>query len=176
MRYGLTAVAIWLIGAAWAHAVEIEVARPPGVDYSAYRSFGLKAKEGIPDGHPLGQRGQLFKEVSEAASETLLARGMTLVRGDTPDMWVTFFGLTQEELSIEGTTRELGDRVKWIGDPGAHSSRTALHATLIVEMYDAASGERIWSGWATGDAQNPEKVHRRAAKLTRKILQEFPRE
>lgn len=176
MKRALVLVAICLLGAAAADAFKVEVARSPGVDYSAFRSFGFKAQDGIPADHPLGEDGELFKEVSEAAAEALLARGLTRVEGDTPDLWVTFFGLTEEELSIEGTSKKLGPGVRWIGDPGAHSSRTVLHATLIVEIHDAAGKERIWSGWASGDTQNPEKIRSRAAKAVRKILAEFPRE
>ncbi len=176
MKYALVIFAIWQMGAATAHALEVEVARSPDVDYSAYRSFGFKAQDGVPADHPLGENGQLFKEVSAAAGEALLARGLTRVDGETPDLWVTFFGLTEEELSIEGESKELGAGVRWVGDPRAHSTRTLLHATLIVQIFDAATGARVWSGWATGDTQNPEKIRSRAAKATRKILREFPRE
>ena len=158
-----------------ASAMEIEVARSRDVDYSAYTSFGFRVKEGIPPEHPLGEDGHMLKEVQDAAAETLLRRGMTLIKGDTPDLWVSFFGLHEEEFTAEGVRKELGG-VTWVGDPGAHSTRTVLHATLIVEVHDASTGERVWSGWATGSTSNPEKIRARAAKATRKVLEEFPRE
>lgn len=171
----LLVAAIGVVGAVVASAMEIEVARSRDVDFSAYTSFGFRVKDGIPPEHPLGEDGHMLKEVQDAAAETLLRRGMTLIKGDTPDVWVSFFGLREEEYTAEGVRKELGG-VTWVGDPGAHSTRTVQHATLIVEIYDASTDERIWSGWATGSTSNPEKIRARAAKATRKVLEEFPRE
>jgi len=74
---------------------------------------------------------------------------------------------------MEGTTRDVGP-VSWVGDPNAHWTRTVLTATLIVEFWDAASGERVWTGWATGKTSNPEKLRKKADRVTRRILSEFP--
>ena len=154
-------------------AVEVETARPQGADYSGYTSFGVRAKEGIPAGHPLGEKGDLFRAARDSAAETLLGRGLTQIEGGEPDFWVSFYGLHDEELSIEGTARKVG-KVTWVGDPDAHSTRTVANETLIVEIYDGASGERVWSGWATGGSSNPDKLRRLAAKMVRKILLELP--
>jgi hypothetical protein len=154
-------------------AIEVETARPPGADYSSYGSFGVRAKEGVPAGHPLGEQGDLFKAARDAAVKTLLAQGLTLVEDGEPDIWVTFYGLEEEELSVEGTSKKIG-KVTWVGDPGAHSTRTVDSETLIVEVYDGASGERIWSGWATGGSSNPDKLIGLAAKMVRKVLLELP--
>ena len=94
----------------------------------------------------------------------------------TPDLWITFFGLTEQKLSTEGTSKKLGSKVTWVGAPGAHSSRTVMHGTLIIEIYDGRSGDRIWSGWATSESANRKKLLSRAAKATRKIISELPQE
>ncbi len=156
-----------------AGAIKVEVARPADADYASYNSFGLRAKPEIPEGHPLSETGDLFKAARSAAEETLLARGLTLIKGGEPDFWVSFFGFHDEEVSIEGTSRKVG-AVRWVGDPGAHSTRTVAHETLIVEIYDGASGERVWSGWATGGTQNPDKIKKVTMKMVRRVLEEFP--
>ena len=155
-------------------SIKIEVARQADVDYSSYSSFSFRAKEGIPPEHPLGERGSLFKLVRDAAAEELQDRGMVLVEGGEPDVWVSFFGLRDEDLTMEGTSRDVGP-VTWVGDPNAHWTRTVLKATLIVELWDADSGERVWSGWATGKTTNLEKLRSKADRVTRRILREFPR-
>lgn len=175
MRLGAAFAALFLIAGAAVAAVEVEVARSQDVDYAAYQSFGFRAKEGLPADHPLGENSHLLEQVREAASKTLLGRGMTLVEGDEPDVWITFYGLGREDLSIEGTSKDLGV-VTWIGDPGAHSTRTVVHATLVVEIHDAERDERVWSGWATGSSISREKLRSKAGKVTRKILGEYPRE
>lgn len=175
MRRSLTWLAICLIGVPGLAAIKVEVARQPDLDYSKYQSFGFRLKEGIPPEQPLGENGDVLKEVRAEAAKLLLNRGMTLVEGETPDIWITFFGLVQESLSIEGTSRSVG-AVTWVGDPGAHSSRTAIQGTLVVEIFDGETDERIWSGWATAEAAQRGKLRARAGKATRKILEEFPRE
>ena len=154
-------------------AIKVEVARPAGVDYSGYGSFGFRAKEKIPDGHPLSSGSPLLEEARTAARSELLRRGLTHIEGDTPDLWITFDGLGREELSIEGARRDLGP-VTWVGDPGAHSSRTVIHATLLVEVFDASTGERVWTGWATDQSTRREKLRARIDKAVQKILEAFP--
>lgn len=176
MKYAVTLVAICLMGAVGVQAaMKIEVARQPDVDFSAYQSFGIRAMTDVPPEHPLGEEGTLFKQVSEAARDALLARGMTYVEGDTPDVWLTFFGLSNEDLTIEGTTRKLGG-VTWVGDPGAHSSRTVIEGTLIIQVVDSETEERVWSGWASMESADRDKLRARAGKATKKILDVFPRE
>ena len=173
MRVMSTLLALGMLAVAASAAIHVEVARPQGVDYSSYGSFGFKVKEDVPDEHPLGAESPLLEQLREVAKKELLARGMTFIDGGSPDLWITFFGLGQEDLSIEGTSREVGP-VTWVGDPGAHSSRTVIHATLLIEVWDAASGERVWSGWATGESTNREKLRARAPRAARKILEAFP--
>lgn len=170
----LLAAGLLLAGVAVAR-MQIEVARSPEIDYSVYQSFGFRLMEGVPAKHPLGEHGQVLGEVREAARKTLESRGMTFVESDHPDVWVVFFGLGREDLKIEGTSKKVGP-ITWVGDPGAHSTRTVVQGTLIVEIVDAGSDERVWSGWATDESASREKLRARAGKATRRILAEFPRE
>lgn len=156
-------------------SVEIEVARQADVDYARYNSFSFRVKEGIPPKHPLGEKGDLFILVRDAAAEELQDRGMVRIEGGEPDIWISFFGLRDEELAMEGTSRHVGP-ITWVGDPNAHWTSTVLTATLIIEISDGSSGERVWSGWATGKTSNPEKLRKKADKVARRILREFPRD
>lgn len=173
MPHALSFVALCLIATAAAAAIEVEVARTPDIDYSNYHSFAFRGKEGTPEGHPLGEDGPLLKRVQEEATQVLLKRGLTLIKGGEPDVWISFFGLVSEGLAVTGTTKNVGS-VKWVGDPGAHSTRTSVQGTLIIEMFDAESDERVWSGWATAESKDRDKLRARAEKMTRKILEAFP--
>lgn len=173
MKQALSLVALCCFAGAAFAAIEIEVARPAEVDYSSYSSFGFKLKEGITADHPLGEHGPVLKQVQEAARKELMGRGLTWVEDGEPDMWITFYGLGREDLTIEGTSRDLG-AVTWVGDPGAHSTRTVIQGTLLIEIFDGRSDERIWSGWATSESISREKLRARAGKATRKILAAFP--
>lgn len=174
MKQLLSFVATCLVAGAASAAIEIEVARSQDVDFSKYNSFAFRVKEGTPEGHPLGEGGELLKRVQGEASQVLLKRGMAMIRGDTPDIWVSFFGLVNEGLAITGTSKSVTGGVKWVGDPGAHSSRTSVQGTLILEVYDSQTGERVWSGWATAESKDRDKLRSRAEKMTRKILDAFP--
>ncbi len=175
MRFGLVFLALCLVAGVAPAAIEVEVARHADVDYSKYQSFSFKVKEGMPPDQPLGENGATLKVVREEAAKVLLGRGLTRVEGGDADMWITFFGLVQESLSVEGSRKGVGGGVTWVGDPGAHSSRTVIQGTLLVEIFDGESGERIWSGWATAEAAQRGKLRARAGKATRKILEEFPK-
>lgn len=169
-------VALLAMASAVTAAMKVEVARTAGVDYSSYTSFAFRPKEGIPPEHPLGENGEIFTRVSQTGTEALESRGMTVADGGEPDVWITVFGLVDEDLAIEGTRWSAGGNVSWIGDPGAHSMRTILEGTLVIELWDAATDKRIWSGWATDKSKNREKLRSRLEPATRRILAELPRD
>ena len=171
------AVFVFLALSVWAaagFASKVEVARSADVDYSAYSTFEVRAKEGIGEDHPLSAGTPIFDTLAAAARQTLAKSDMTAV-ADSPDIWITFYAVLQDEMTVTGTTANVG-AVTWIGAPGAHSMRTALEGVLIVEAFDAATGERIWSGWASEVAKDRAKLRKKAAKVATRILQEFPRE
>lgn len=52
--------------------------------------------------------------------------------------------------------------------------RTVRTGTLIAEVNDSASGERVWSGWTRDNASTPEKARKNAGPAAKKIFNRFP--
>jgi hypothetical protein len=78
---------------------------------------------------------------------------------------------------IGGVKKDMGGGVTWVGDVGAHGVTAYRQGTLIIELVDAESEERIWAGWAS-DAlpavPDADKVGKKAEKALKKILKRLP--
>lgn len=154
-------------------ASRVEVARAPETDFASYESYGFRFKEGLNPENALSSETPVYREIVGAADKTLARKGMRRDQ-ESPDLWIEFQGLMQEGLTIEGAVSKTVGNVTWVGDPNAFSMQTVRTGTLIVEVYDAASGERVWSGWTNENAATAEKIRKKAGKAAQKIFKEFP--
>ena len=174
MRSSVRLGVLLLVALASVGASKVQVARSPGVDFASYETFGFRGKEGIDPESPLAPGNHMFNVVTETASETLQKRGLQPAADDSPDLWISFYGVAGEQLTDEGTSIQITDHVTWVGDPLAHFVQTDAAGTLFIEVFDAASGERVWSGWASELAKDFVKLRKKAEKVTAKILKEYP--
>ena len=144
-----------------------------GVDFSKYSTYAWKQHPSISDNHPAAEGSPLDKMVRAAGDSVLSRMGLERTDGDA-DLWVSYTGYVQDHLQVEGIRREITGGVSWIGTPYAHSSRSAQEGTLVFEVIDAESELQVWSGWASEVGKTPEKLRKKAAKATKRILRNFP--
>ena len=172
-RWFLILTCLVLVLAPAARAGKVEVARAAGADLAGYETYGFRFKEGLHPQNALANETPLYRVIVEATDKTLRRKGRT--RDDeSPDLWIEFQGLMQEDLTMEGAVSKTVGNVTWVGDPGVFSMQTVRTGTLIAEVYDAADGERVWSAWTSENAATPEKLRKKAAKAAKKIFKEFP--
>lgn len=156
-----------------ARAGKVEVARAATVDLAGHETYGFRFKKGLNPKNALASETPVYRVIVEATDKVLRRKGLT--RDDeSPDLWIEFQGLMQEDLTIEGASTKTVGNVTWVGDPGAFSMQTVRTGTLIAEVYDAADGERLWSAWTSENAATAEKLRKKAGKAAQKIFKEFP--
>lgn len=153
-------------------AIDVEHAAKEGVDFDAYKTWGWKDRPG--EELALGGDPDLERRILEAAEKTLAANGLERAPAGAADLWLTVTGFAEDELQIEGVRLEITRHVAWVGDHDSHSVRSHQRGTLVIELLDSASGQIVWSGWASGVAKTPERLRKKAVQATTRILRHFP--
>lgn len=156
-------------------AAELSVTHSPGFDLSAVTTYSWRLKE-RPEGHPLEEGGRYDVHVREIVDEALAARGLALVEAETPDLWLTWDGVTHPGYELEGVHIDLGP-ITWIGDPEAHEAYGYEKGLLVIAAVDAGSEETVWRGIATDivDLADTRKILRKLDGAARDLMRRFPR-
>ena len=165
----IAALAALTLGALAAGASEVRVLAKP-VDFAA---DGTGDGTPLPDDHPIPGDPEVHEIIRAEAERVLAARGLARTT-ENPDLLVSYTGYITDKLTIEGVEREIVPGVSWIGHPDAHEMWGYKEGTLVIEIHDPASREIVWSGWASAAGPTVEKLRRKAGKVTRKILRNFP--
>ena len=114
----------------------------------------------------------------QAIGDPILGKyGLSKDSAGEPDLWIRYSGFSKETLNIEGTTRDMGGGVSWVGDPTAHSISGYRQGTLMFELVDAKTDKTVWSGWAVDAVPfqpDARKVGKKVEKATKKILGKLP--
>lgn len=172
MRTWCAALAIAL--AATGVDAAVETSKKAGIDYQRYATYAWRARNSAP-GYALADDSPLDRLIKAAADAVLEENGLERApAGAEADVEITYVGYLEDLLEIEGVKREIRRGVTWIGDPDSHSMRSAQVGTLVFEIYDADSGDLVWSGWDTEVARTRDQIRKKARKVARRILRHFP--
>jgi hypothetical protein len=147
------------------------------MDLSAYASYEWSTDQEADSGHPLAGGSPLDRRLQEIARGILAGRGLAPSSDGEPDLRIKCIAISKEVQNISGVKKDMGGGVTWVGDVGAHGVTAYRQGTLIIELVDAESEERLWAGWAS-DAlpavPDPAKVGKKAEKALKKILKQLP--
>lgn len=180
---GPLVLALALLAAGPGRAMEVKTSHDAGVDFSAYRTYAWKAREGEPPNHPLAEGSPLDGKIRGAVDAGLARAGLQKVEAPSeshpetdaePDLRLSYVAYVEDELTIEGTRREVAPGISWVGDPDAHAQIHYQHGTLVITIEDVERGEAVWSGWASDVATTLVKLEKKAEKAAGKIVAHFP--
>jgi hypothetical protein len=174
-RCAAAGLALALAASLPAAAIDVSVSRSPGFDFAAVATFGWRVPE-REEGHPLSEGGRYDVRVREIVDRALLARGLSQVEGDeTPDLWLTWDGVTHPGYELEGVHVDLGP-ITWIGDPDAHEAYAYERGILALGAVDPGSGDIVWRGLATDivDVGRTDKILAKLETAARRLIGHFP--
>lgn len=140
----------------------------PGTDFSKYHTYKWVNIEG--GAHP----NQIMDaEIKQAVDSQLASKGMTKTDGDKADLYVGYqIAVDQEK---QWNAYSMGGR--WAGGMGSATSSTINVGTLVLDMYDPATKQLVWTGNATktiDPSSNQEKNQKRLEKAMEKLLKHYP--
>jgi len=141
----------------------------PGTDFSKYHTYKWINIEG--GAHP----NQIMDaEIRQSVDSQMAAKGFTKTDGDKADLYVGYqIAVDQEK---QWNAYGMGGGVRW-GGMGSATSSTINVGTLVVDMYDPATKQLVWTGNATktiDPSSNQEKNQKNLNKAMEKLLKDFP--
>jgi len=152
------------------NAQDVRTNYMPGTDFAKYHTYKWVAiaGRGAPD--------QILEaQIKQAIDTQLNAKGLTKVEGDKADLFVGYqVGVTKE--------REWNAYRTGFGFPGGLDSATATSSTitigtLILDIYDPATKQLVWTGSASksiDSSKDPQKIQKNLNKAMQKLLKDFP--
>jgi hypothetical protein len=165
-------LALVLFGAALAVAAKVESDYDPKANFSQYKTFMWIKKPHMPD--PL-----MDDRIVNAINSELTAKGWTLVP-EGADVGVAAHVATRKQHSLETFYDGFGGGWgwhRWGGGLGIATTHVNTYTvgTMVVDLFDTATKQVIWRGWAT-DAlpDNPSKETKKLDKDIEKLFKGFP--
>jgi Domain of unknown function (DUF4136) len=138
----------------------------PRTDFSKYRTYKWVDVGGA---HP----DQIMDaEIKQSVDSSLASKGMTKTDSDKADLYIGYQSAVNQETQWDAW----GSRAFGMG-MGSWTSSTISVGTLVLDMYDPASKELVWTGNATktiDPSSNHEKNLKRLDKTIAKLLKNYP--
>jgi hypothetical protein len=165
-RYSLALVALLLAGGALT-AQDVKYNFMPGTDFSKYHTYKWVAIEGAS--HP----NQIMDaEIKQAVDSQLASKGMTKTDNEKADLYVGYQIAVDKEKQWNawGTGRGFG------GGMGSATSSTINVGTLVLDMYDPATKQLVWTGNATktiDPSSNQEKNMKKSEQGHAEVVEEL---
>jgi hypothetical protein len=148
---------------------EVRINYMPGTDFSKYHTY--KWVDIAGGAHP----NQIVDaEIKQAVDSQLAAKGLTKTDSDSANMYVGYQTAVDQEK--QWNAYGMGGGIRWGGMATATSSTIDV-GTLVLDMYDPASKQLVWTGHATktiDPSGKPEKNQKNLNKAMQKLLKNFP--
>jgi hypothetical protein len=152
-----------------AYAQDVRYNYMPGTDFSKYHKYKWVAIEG--GAHP----NQIVDaQIKEAVDAQLSSKGLTKTDSDPADLYVGYQVAVDKEKQWNGYG--MGGGLRWGGMATAQST-TINVGTLVLDMYDPASKQLVWTGNATkamDPSSSQEKNQKNLDKAMAKLLKNYP--
>ena len=167
-RICLTALVL-LIACGALTAQEARTNYMPGTDFSKFHTYKWVTIKGGE--HP----NQIMDaQIKQAVDSQLAGKGLTKTDADAADLYVGYqIAVDQEK---QWNSYGMGGGWRFGGMETATSSTIDI-GTLVLDMYDQAGKQLVWSGRATktiDPGKNQEKNQKDLDKAMEKVLKDFP--
>lgn len=141
----------------------------PGTNFAKFHTFKWVT---VPGGSHPNQI--VAQEIQNAIVSQLTAKGLTQTDADTADLYVGY----QVAVDQERQWNAVGMGGGWrFGGMGTATSSTIENGTLVVDIYDAASKQLVWTGRGTktlSPSKNQQKNLDNLNKAIAKVMKNYP--
>lgn len=141
----------------------------PGTDFSKYHTYKWVQIEGGVHPNQIADA-----QIKQSVDSQLAAKGFTKTDGDKSDLFVGYQVAVNQEK--QWNAYGMGGGVRWGGMATATSS-TINVGTLVLDVYDPATKQLVWTGNATktlDPSKSQEKNQKNLDKAMQKLLKDFP--
>ena len=151
-------------------AQDVSTNSMPGVDFSKYHTYKWVSIEGANYPNQI-----VDAQIKQSIDTQLASKGLTKVDGDKADLLVGYQASIQQDRqwNAYGT-----GGFRWGGGMATAQQSTISTGTLVLDMYDPATKQLVWTGRAskTLDANaNQQKKQKNLDNAMKKLLKNFPK-
>ena len=168
VRIGV-AIAMALIACIATYGQDVRTNYMPGTDFTKYHTYKWVDIEG--GAHP----NQIVDaQIKQSVDSQLASKGLTKTDSDKADLFVGYQIAVDQEKQWNGFG--MGGGLRWGGMATATSS-TINVGTLVLDMYDPATKQLVWTGNATktiDPKSSQEKNQKSLDKAMQKLLKNYP--
>ena len=151
-----------------APAQTVRTSYTPGVDFSRFHTYKWVEIKGQPPDPTLDA------QIKQSVDSQLVAKGMTKTDNDKADLYLGYQIAVDKEKQWNGYG--MGGGLRW-GGMATASSSTINVGTLVLDFYDPATKQLVWTGRATKTiepSKNQEKNQKNLDKAMAKLLKNYP--
>jgi uncharacterized protein DUF4136 len=163
------ALTLLLAACALTLAQEVSTNSMPGVDFSKYHTYKWVTIEGATYPNQI-----IDAQIKLAVDTQLAAKGLTKVDGDKADLLIGY----QTSVSTEKQWNAYGTGgFRWGGGMASAQQSTIATGTLVLDMYDPATKQLVWTGRASktlDPGANQDKKQKNLDNAMKKLLKNFP--
>lgn len=161
--------ALLLLTAKTLTAQDVKYNFMPGTDFSKYHTY-----KWVNIGKGAHPNQIVDAEIKQSVDTQLATKGLTKTDDDKADLYIGYQIAVDKEK--EWNAYGMGGGVRW-GGMGSATSSTINIGTLVLDMYDPATKQLVWTGNATktiDPSSNEEKNQKRLDKAMEKLLKHYP--
>lgn len=168
IRMGLTLAAV-LMACGVVAGQDVKTNYMPGTNFTKYKTYKWVAIEGGQ--HP----NQIVDaQIKQSVDSQLAAKGLTKTESDTADLYVGYQTAVDQEK--QWNAYGMGGGIRW-GGMATATSTTISVGTLVLDIYDPATKQLVWTGKATktmDPSKDQEKNQKNLDKAMQKLLKNYP--
>ena len=141
----------------------------PGTNFAKYHTY-----KWVDIGNGAHPNQIVDAEIKQSVDSQLASKGMTKTDSDKADLFVGYQVAVDKEK--EWNAYGMGGGIRW-GGMGSATSSTINVGTLVLDMYDPATKQLVWTGNATktiDPSSNQEKNQKNLDKAMAKLLKNYP--
>lgn len=141
----------------------------PGTDFAKYHTYKWVPIEGGSHPNQIADA-----QIKSSVDSQLAAKGLTKTDSDKADLLIGYQVAVDQQK--QWNAYGMGGGVRWGGTATAASSTIDV-GTLVLDMYDPATKQLVWTGSATKSldpSSNQEKNQKNLDKAMAKLLKNFP--
>jgi hypothetical protein len=151
-------------------AQEVRYNFMPGTDFPKYHTYKWISIAG--GAHP----NQIVDaQIKQSVDSQLVAKGLTRSDDDKANLYIGYQVAVNKEK--QWNAYGMGGGIRWGGGMATATSSTMSVGTLVLDMYDPATKQLVWTGTAIktlDPSSSPQKNQQRLAKAMAKLLKNYP--
>jgi hypothetical protein len=158
-----------LLACSLAPAQDVTTNSMPGTDFTKYHTYKWVTVEGATYPNQI-----LDAQIKQSIDGQLAAKGLTKTDGEKADLLIGYQASIDQEKQWNAYST---GGMRWGGGMATAQQSTISTGTLVLDMYDPASKQLVWSGRASktlDPSANQQKHQKNLDKAMQKLLKNFP--